>query len=163
MAEQIIITTPPAKSTVVTTPKVDRVVLDQHNANATIIENDPDILVIESKGPRGEPGGPGPAGPAGEAGPQGKAAKSLYDIWLEAGNPDDPDIFFQSVGRVGYRYVQVMPAEVWYVTHPLETGMPAVSLVDSAGEEMYGDVAYLPPHQLTISFTAPVAGEAYLT
>ncbi len=162
MADRIV-TTGPSAGVVVTATHRQQVILDGKAATNTFVEDDPDILVVESKGPRGDPGGPGPAGPPGADGPQGQPAKSLYDIWLEAGNPADPDIFFRSVGRVGYRFVQVMPAMTWEVTHPLETGMPAVSLVDSAGEEMYGDVAYLPPHRLTINFTAPVAGEAYLT
>lgn len=166
MADQIIVTTPKASTTVTAQPKPDRVVLDQKNATSAFTEYDPEILIIETRGPRGEPGIPGPAGApgvAGAPGTEGPQAKSLWDIWLEAGNPNDPAMFFQQVGGVGYRFVQGTPATEWHITHPLQTGMPAVSLVDSNGEEMYGDVAYLPPHNLTISFSAPVAGEAYMT
>lgn len=162
MVDRIVVTDP-RTGQIITTIHPTQVILDAKNSSAQIVEEDRDILVVESRGPQGERGPVGPEGRVGPAGPPGERAKSLYDIWLEQGNPDDPALFFQTVHSVGYRFVQLTPATVWYVEHPLQTGMPSVSLVDSNGEEMYGDVAYLPPHNLTISFTTPVAGEAYLT
>lgn len=59
-----------------------------------------------------------------------------------------------------YRHVQSSAASIWTVTHNLGK-RTAVSIVDSAGDEVYGAVHYNSDNQVTLTFSASFAGEAY--
>jgi hypothetical protein len=85
----------------------------------------------------------GPPGPKGPPGVQG-----------------DPGPIGPSGGY--YRHVQASAAAVWTIAHPLEYH-PAVTVVDSAGKQVIGDVEYLGSGQVVLRFTGPFSGEAYLT
>jgi hypothetical protein len=61
-----------------------------------------------------------------------------------------------------YRYVQSQPAAVWTITHPLGR-FPSVTVVDSAGSVVEGEVVYLSDSTLAITFSAAFAGEASLS
>jgi hypothetical protein len=50
---------------------------------------------------------------------------------------------------------------VWVVTHNMGK-FPSVSIVDTANDQVEGEVKYNSNNQLTITFTAAVAGKAYL-
>lgn len=123
-------------------------------------------------GPSGPPGGgPGPAGASGPAGPPGPSGAtgapgplgpSVYEAWLAAGNTGSIDEFIATLGQNYFRYIQGTPASVWHITHPLNRYV-ATTVVDSGGSMVEGDVAYVSPSELTIEFSAPFAGEAYLT
>ncbi len=52
-------------------------------------------------------------------------------------------------------------ASVWVVVHNMGK-FPSVSIVDTANDQVEGEVRYNSNNQLTITFTAPVAGKAYL-
>lgn len=52
-------------------------------------------------------------------------------------------------------------ASVWVVIHNMGK-FPSVSIVDTANDQVEGEVRYNSNNQLTITFTAPVAGKAYL-
>jgi hypothetical protein len=93
-------------------------------------------------GPTGPPGPQGPAGPPGPAGPAGPAGTSPV---------------------VAYRHVQAAAATVWSIAHGL-TFRPNVSAVDSTGREMWpGAVDYPSATTVTLTFSAAVGGEAYLS
>lgn len=62
----------------------------------------------------------------------------------------------------GYTHTQSMASAVWTITHNLNRH-PAVTVVDSAGSKVYGDVDYLGPNSLTVTFVAPFSGSAYLS
>jgi len=49
----------------------------------------------------------------------------------------------------------------WTVTHNLGK-FPSVSVVDTADQLMYGDTEYFNENSLTITFSAPFSGKAYL-
>ena len=49
----------------------------------------------------------------------------------------------------------------WNVTHNLGK-FPSVSVVDSANDEVIGEVTYIDTNSLTIKFTAAFSGKAYL-
>lgn len=53
------------------------------------------------------------------------------------------------------------PAAVWVVVHNMGK-FPSVSIVDTANDQVEGEVRYNSNNQLTITFTAAVAGKAYL-
>lgn len=79
-------------------------------------------------------GPPGPPGPQGPAGPAGGAY---------------------------YTHTQASAASSWTIHHSLGR-YPSVTVVDSSGREVHGDVAYLSSMDITVTFSAPFAGVAYL-
>jgi hypothetical protein len=110
-------------------------------------------------GPSGPSGASGASGPSGSSGPSGASA---YETWLDAGNTGSIDQFLALLTEQYFRYVQGSPLAHWDVTHTLNRYC-AVTVVDSAGSIVEGDVTYLSTSQLTIDFSAPFSGEAYLT
>lgn len=61
-----------------------------------------------------------------------------------------------------YTYNQTAASDTWVITHPLG-GYPTVTIVDSANTVVVGTVEYNSTSQVTLSFSAPFAGTAYLT
>jgi hypothetical protein len=59
-------------------------------------------------------------------------------------------------------FSQPVPAVQWTVGHTLG-GRPSVTVVDSAGTVVVGEVTYNSDSQVTINFTAAFSGYAYLT
>jgi hypothetical protein len=58
-------------------------------------------------------------------------------------------------------FTQLAPAAVWTINH--NTGQfPSVTTVDSAGNEVQGAVQYISSNQVTITFSSPFAGRAFL-
>jgi hypothetical protein len=113
-----------------------------------IVRDDQDVLVVDRIGPRGPQGDPGVGeqglqGVTGEAGPPGKPG--------EQGLPGELSV---------YRHVQLMPTRLWDVHYTVSTLYPKVNVILSDGSTAEGDVAYLAPGHLTISFSAAVSGEA---
>ena len=56
---------------------------------------------------------------------------------------------------------QIASAAVWDIQHNLGK-FPSVSVIDSAGNVVVGDVMYLDENQLKITFSAAFAGKAFL-
>jgi hypothetical protein len=65
-------------------------------------------------------------------------------------------------GGEAFVFVQSAPSRVWVVNHNLGW-RPAVSVVDTGGAEVQGDVRHTHLNQLVISFVIPLAGVARLT
>lgn len=61
-----------------------------------------------------------------------------------------------------YIHAQASPSSTWNITHNLG-GRPSVMVVDSANTVVVGEVTYLSNTQITVSFTVPFSGYAYLT
>jgi hypothetical protein len=61
-----------------------------------------------------------------------------------------------------YAHTQSVSSATWTITHNLGY-RPAVSVVDSGGNYVIGDVNYVSVNALTISFSAPFGGSAYLS
>ncbi len=61
-----------------------------------------------------------------------------------------------------YRFTQAVPASLWDITHSLGR-KAAVTVTDSAGTPVEGEVEYVSNDRLTITFSSPFAGEATLT
>jgi hypothetical protein len=64
-------------------------------------------------------------------------------------------------GDLSYTFTQLTPATVWTIAHNLGK-RPSVSVTDSGGTEVYGDVNYVDANNLTITFSAAFGGVAYL-
>lgn len=63
--------------------------------------------------------------------------------------------------KLGYVFTQSTPATVWTINHDLQK-YPAVSIVDSANDEVIGEVKYNSTSQVVITFSAAFSGKAFL-
>lgn len=60
-----------------------------------------------------------------------------------------------------YTHNQIVPLSMWTITHNLKK-YPCVTVVDSSGSVVVGDVKYLSENELQVSFSGAFAGKAYL-
>ena len=67
---------------------------------------------------------------------------------------------YEDFGDKTYNHQQAVPSAQWIVTHGLNK-YPSVSVVDSAGSSVVGDVLYDSLNQVTITFSAPFSGNAF--
>lgn len=65
------------------------------------------------------------------------------------------------VAAARYTHEQTLSSAAWVVTHNLGR-KPQVTVVDSGNTAVLGAVAYVDDNTLTISFSAPFSGRAYL-
>ena len=88
---------------------------------------------------------------AGNVGVLGKVLTStgVGTVWDDA--PQAPTFVF----------TQGVPSTTWNITHNLGK-FPSVSVVDTADQLMYGNTEYFNQNSLTITFSAPFSGKAYL-
>lgn len=83
----------------------------------------------------------------------------FYGIAVYPGfvNPNiDPN-----TGDKNFVYTQAVASAVWNIQHDLDK-FPSVSIVDDDNNQVYGSVTYNTVNDLTITFTAPFAGKAYM-
>lgn len=60
-----------------------------------------------------------------------------------------------------YKYTQIQASKTWNIKHNLKK-IPSVTIVDSGGNEVIGDVKHLSENELTISFSYKFSGSAIL-
>lgn len=85
---------------------------------------------------------------------------SYYGPKLNGQWPEDPVYIIGNTRRKVHTQASVSSS--WVISHDLG-GRPSVTVVDSAGTVVVGEVSYNSDTQVTISFTAPFSGYAYLT
>lgn len=61
-----------------------------------------------------------------------------------------------------YIHTQGVVSAEWVITHGLG-GYPSVTIVDTSKTHVFGEVQYDSTTQITVSFSAPFSGYAYLT
>lgn len=110
-------------------------------ANDTVVEVVEEQIAVIDVATQGPAGAQGPLGPQGSQGPQG-----------EQGPPGE-DVF--------YTHNQLSAESVWNITHNLGK-VPSVTVVDSGGTEVVGEIEHHNVNSLTITFSAPFTGKAYL-
>lgn len=66
-----------------------------------------------------------------------------------------------NIPRENYVHDQQTASVSWVITHNMNK-YPAVNIVDTANDEVIGDVKYNSLNQITITFTAAFSGKAYL-
>lgn len=66
-----------------------------------------------------------------------------------------------ATGDLHHTHTQGTAAAEWLITHGLGK-YPSVTVVDSAGDQVEGDVNQIDENTLRLSFSAPFAGRAYL-
>jgi hypothetical protein len=65
------------------------------------------------------------------------------------------------VADLTFTFNQLAPSIVWTIIHNLGKN-PSVTVTDSAGTIVVGDVVYTGPNSLTIQFSVAFSGSAYL-
>ena len=76
--------------------------------------------------------------------------------------PDVNEIEIASLNDdANFVFTQGIPSATWNITHNLGK-FPSVSVVDSRQQLMYGDTEYFNENSLTITFSAPFSGKAFL-
>lgn len=104
------------------------------------------------------------SGATGAAGERGKVGKSAYEHWIDEGNEGSVQDFLFSLQlkeSKTYIYSTLESSKVWEIQHPLNK-YPSVTIVDSAGSVVYGNVEYLSESLVKITFTGAFNGKAYL-
>lgn len=66
-----------------------------------------------------------------------------------------------SIPDKNYIHNQIVASANWSISHNLNK-FPSVTVVDSGGNKVQGDVIYIDNNNLTISFSAPFSGKVYL-
>lgn len=129
--------------------------------SVTIIGN---IVGTGPRGKAGTEGVPGPPGVQGIPGPKGDTPTSFP----AAGVVEDEGHVFLTANqksallsfKENFVHVQLLAAAVWNITHNLGKH-PAVTVVDSAGTVVVGEIKYLDLNSIRITFTAEFSGKAY--
>jgi hypothetical protein len=60
-----------------------------------------------------------------------------------------------------YTHTQASASSIWTITHNLNC-YPAVSIVDSAGSLVFGEIEYISANVVRVTFAAAFGGKAYL-
>lgn len=68
---------------------------------------------------------------------------------------------YEATAGATYVHTQNSADSTWVIVHSLGR-FPSVTVVDSAGSEVVGDVTYDSDNQVTVRFTAAFSGKAYL-
>ena len=76
-------------------------------------------------------------------------------------NYEIADLALTISGETTYIEVVTQNTSVWSIEHNLSR-FPAVQVVDTAGSVVIGDIQYIDQNNITITFSAPFAGTAYL-
>lgn len=62
-----------------------------------------------------------------------------------------------------YTHTQATASASWTINHNLGYYPGGVSIVDSAGSKVYGDVTFISENQLVINFSSAFGGKAYIS
>ena len=65
-------------------------------------------------------------------------------------------------GRVSYQHTQGVASNTWNITHNLQF-YPNVTVQDSAGNIVEGEISYTNSDSLVVTFSTAFSGEAYLS
>lgn len=153
------------------------VAINEQAAVVKVLDNESAIVQIKA--------GPfGPQGVQGEAGPQGEPGGSVIngsgtpsnnvgnagDIFIDTNTgffygpktdewPEAP--FFLNRNQ-RFIHTQSAPSDSWVIDHDLG-GNPSVSVTDTDGNIIIGDIQYISSSRISIRFSAQFSGLAYLT
>lgn len=64
-------------------------------------------------------------------------------------------------GATTYIHDQLQTSATWLIQHDLER-FPSIEVVDSAGTVVVGGIQYVDENNVTITFSSPFTGKAYL-
>jgi len=104
---------------------------------------------------------PGVAGPPNTLAIGTVTSGSAPEVTITGVAPAQTLNFVLPVGG-NYTHNQLTAASTWTITHNLGF-FPAVSIVDSGGNYVIGDVNYVSQNVVSVSFNASFGGKAYLS
>ena len=156
----------------------NRITVDEPIVQVTVVEDNVSVNVCEEniqvetsttgpQGPRGSQFLSGPVDPSpiiGLVGDQylNTTTGYLFGPKTEAGWGSGVFVQFGlTIDEVSYEHNQVVAASTWSITHPLEF-QPNVAIVDTAGNEVIAECQY-GTGTITLTFSQPIAGKAYLS
>jgi hypothetical protein len=94
--------------------------------------------------------------------------KTVVDITVTSDNENRTIILtyrdtlsIQETYKFSHIHTQTVSSSTWSITHNLNK-YPSVSVVDSSNEEVIGEVQHINPNSLTVKFSAPFSGKAFL-
>ena len=123
----------------------NRITVDEPIVQVTVVEDNVSVNICEEN-IQVETSTTGPQGPRGSQFLSG------------------PGVFVQfglTIDEVFYEHNQVVASSTWNITHPLEF-QPNVAIVDTAGNEVIAECQY-GTGTITLTFSQPIAGKAYLS
>lgn len=86
----------------------------------------------------------------------------ISSIGVQPPNPSYWDVLAQSSsGDAHYIHIQNIADTVWNIPHALGK-IPAVSVIDTGGSEIIGDVNHVDNDTCVLTFSSPFTGKAYL-
>lgn len=104
---------------------------------------------------------PGVAGPPNVLAVGSVTQGPTAQVTITGGTPSQTLNFVLPVGG-NYTHNQITSSSTWTITHNLGF-FPAVSVVDSGGNYVVGDVTYVSQNVVTVSFSSSFGGKAYLS
>ena len=130
-------------------------------------------------GTQGTTGAQGATGTQGTLGTQGSTGAGTQGVQGSQGEPGTQGISGTSLSttddltegltnlyftpaRVSYNHVQGVASNSWVIVHNLHF-YPNVTVQDSAGNIVEGEITYTNSDSLTITFSTAFSGEAYLS
>jgi hypothetical protein len=116
---------------------------------------------VGTQGTQGAPGS-GTQGVQGTAGVQGATGIGGSDITSTDDLVEGLENKYFTVERVSYEHMQGSASNSWTITHNLGF-KPNVTVIDSAGNIVEGEIAYTNTNSLTVSFQSAFSGNAYLS
>ena len=94
--------------------------------------------------------------------------KTVVDITVTSDNENRTIILtyrdtlsIQETYKFSHIHTQTVSSSTWTITHNLNK-YPSVSVVDSSNEEVIGEVQHINSNSLTVKFSAPFSGKAFL-
>lgn len=90
-----------------------------------------------------------------------KVETTSYSIPIVESGIDEDDLKIDIVGDKNYVHEQLRASNEWNVNHKLKK-YPSVSIIDSAGTNIIGEVTYLDENSLRINFSSIMSGKAFL-
>jgi len=109
-----------------------------------------------TQGVTGAQGVQGTIGLQGPAGIGGAAVDNTDDV------PEGTTNKYFTIGRVSYEHMQGSASNSWTINHNLGF-KPNVTVIDSAGNIVEGEIAYTNSNSLTVSFQSSFSGTAYIS
>jgi len=127
----------------------------RHVSRSIVLKKRLQTIKLAHVGKPGVPGKPGGQGVPGVGLPTGGTTGQLV---AKASN-DNYDYTFLSVNDIGDKHVsqEFSVSDLVIVTHNLSK-YPAVNVIDSAGDEVEGEVYYPSQSQVIVRFTNPFSG-----
>jgi hypothetical protein len=116
---------------------------------------------IGTQGTQGATGA-GTQGVQGTEGLQGPAGIGGADVGNTDDVPEGALNKYFTVERVSYEHTQGSASDAWVIEHFLGF-KPNVTVVDSAGNIVEGEITYTNTNSLTVSFASAFSGKAYLS